>query len=295
MGNITSEYQNINNFIDENNNNDNDNTNILSYDQLRQLRQNGIDIDIAFIPYQMKRLNIWNNRSNEIIERKKIVIKPSFHLQSIELKNHQIILNILSLYKLDLLLHYTFIAKDEEEDLLGLGQINFDVQQKVQCYDENKKSCYPINLPPGWLPEEDVLTTLIVKLEVLMEEEEIKDDVKIKQEISYINIKQLKIKKQIILYNNKKYELCELYGDDNQLNSSFIEGESAEAHDDDDDHANTCVICLTNLKVITCLPCRHLCICKECSELLSQNDNKCPLCRTVVESYLNLQGTFAQD
>ena len=61
MGNITSEYQNINNFIDENNNNDNINTNILSYDQLRQLRQNGIDIDIAFIPYQMKRLNIWNN------------------------------------------------------------------------------------------------------------------------------------------------------------------------------------------------------------------------------------------
>ncbi|GLD93643.1 hypothetical protein PINS_up002248 [Pythium insidiosum] len=47
-----------------------------------------------------------------------------------------------------------------------------------------------------------------------------------------------------------------------------------------------CVVCLTREKSILCLPCRHLCLCRECSQL--QQLEKCPICRNVVESMLQV-------
>lgn len=39
-----------------------------------------------------------------------------------------------------------------------------------------------------------------------------------------------------------------------------------------------CVICLDSLSIVR-LPCRHLCVCENCSELLYVNSPACPLCR----------------
>jgi hypothetical protein len=48
---------------------------------------------------------------------------------------------------------------------------------------------------------------------------------------------------------------------------------------DDEDEDGLCVICLTNEKTTVVIPCRHLCLCKECAEELRQKGPKCPVCR----------------
>jgi hypothetical protein len=50
-----------------------------------------------------------------------------------------------------------------------------------------------------------------------------------------------------------------------------------------------CVICLTERRSITILPCRHVCLCATCAfELGRQSSNKCPICRTTIERLLTL-------
>ena len=50
-----------------------------------------------------------------------------------------------------------------------------------------------------------------------------------------------------------------------------------------------CVICLTERRSITILPCRHVCLCASCAfELGRQSSNKCPICRTTIERLLTL-------
>jgi hypothetical protein len=44
-----------------------------------------------------------------------------------------------------------------------------------------------------------------------------------------------------------------------------------------EDSDNNCVVCLSSIKDITLLPCRHLCVCETCFQFLE----KCPICRKV--------------
>lgn len=42
-----------------------------------------------------------------------------------------------------------------------------------------------------------------------------------------------------------------------------------------------CVVCMTDRKDTTVLPCRHLCLCTKCaSTMRSQRQARCPICRT---------------
>mmetsp|Transcript_31854 Transcript_31854/g.43698 ORF Transcript_31854/g.43698 Transcript_31854/m.43698 type:complete len:491 (-) Transcript_31854:23-1495(-) len=50
----------------------------------------------------------------------------------------------------------------------------------------------------------------------------------------------------------------------------------------DDDHSKDCVVCLTNPRDTTLLPCRHFCVCGHCMEMLT----KCPICRCKLVSFL---------
>mmetsp|Transcript_29949 Transcript_29949/g.49539 ORF Transcript_29949/g.49539 Transcript_29949/m.49539 type:complete len:140 (-) Transcript_29949:37-456(-) len=45
---------------------------------------------------------------------------------------------------------------------------------------------------------------------------------------------------------------------------------------------STCVVCQENIKSVLILPCRHLCLCQGCSEVLQLKT--CPLCREKIES-----------
>jgi hypothetical protein len=44
---------------------------------------------------------------------------------------------------------------------------------------------------------------------------------------------------------------------------------------------NQCCICLTHLKNVVLMPCKHLCVCVNCSHHPSLTS--CPLCKTVIE------------
>jgi len=49
-----------------------------------------------------------------------------------------------------------------------------------------------------------------------------------------------------------------------------------------------CVVCLNNPRDTTILPCRHMCLCHECADILRTQTNRCPVCRSPVESLLHL-------
>jgi len=52
--------------------------------------------------------------------------------------------------------------------------------------------------------------------------------------------------------------------------------------------AEDCVICLSDAKDTILIPCRHLCICSPCAQVLKFQSNKCPICRASVRSMLSV-------
>jgi hypothetical protein len=45
--------------------------------------------------------------------------------------------------------------------------------------------------------------------------------------------------------------------------------------------AGTCVVCMATPKTVLLMPCRHLCVCKACSDKLTP-DRTCPMCRNSI-------------
>ncbi|CAF3639741.1 unnamed protein product [Rotaria sordida] len=51
---------------------------------------------------------------------------------------------------------------------------------------------------------------------------------------------------------------------------------------------STCVICLTDIRNVLLLPCRHLCLCKTCAEDLKFQSSNCPICRIPFHALLQI-------
>ncbi|KAJ3374978.1 hypothetical protein GGF31_005700 [Allomyces arbusculus] len=49
-----------------------------------------------------------------------------------------------------------------------------------------------------------------------------------------------------------------------------------------------CIVCMADAKDTIVLPCRHLCLCKECALLLRKQSHKCPICRQDFHSLLHI-------
>ena len=52
------------------------------------------------------------------------------------------------------------------------------------------------------------------------------------------------------------------------------------------DMNNLCVICYTETSNTIVLPCRHLSLCKPCSQIVRIQNNKCPICRSEVQKFV---------
>nr|VDD61850.1 unnamed protein product [Brassica oleracea] len=88
-----------------------------------------------------------------------------------------------------------------------------------------------------------------------------------------------KVVKQVLWVNGSKYVLQEIYGIGNTVDGS---GE------DETESGKECVICLTEPRDTTVLPCRHMCMCSGCAKLLRFQTNLCPICRQPVNRLLEI-------
>ena len=83
--------------------------------------------------------------------------------------------------------------------------------------------------------------------------------------------------KQKFLFNNKMFDLGEIFG---------IEGGTANLVNDTN---KLCVIWFTNDKDTVVLPCRHMCLCMEWSQIVRTQSNNCPICRTKVSTFIQIK------
>lgn len=95
-----------------------------------------------------------------------------------------------------------------------------------------------------------------------------------------------RVLKQTIQVGARSFELQEIYGIDQSANGG---NETAKADDLDEDGGRECVICMTDPRDTTVLPCRHMCMCNKCAKVLRLQTNKCPICRCPVESLLQIK------
>jgi len=58
---------------------------------------------------------------------------------------------------------------------------------------------------------------------------------------------------------------------------------------DDSQLSGDCVVCLSNPRDTTILPCRHMCLCHECARELAQRSDKCPICRSFIADFIELR------
>ncbi|XP_004304422.1 PREDICTED: probable E3 ubiquitin-protein ligase LOG2 [Fragaria vesca subsp. vesca] len=90
---------------------------------------------------------------------------------------------------------------------------------------------------------------------------------------------QVRVVKQILWVSGMRYELQEIYGI----------GNSVEDDLDSNDPGKECVICLSEPRDTTVLPCRHMCMCSGCAKVLRYQTNRCPICRQPVERLLEIK------
>ncbi|KAI8560240.1 hypothetical protein RHMOL_Rhmol04G0240100 [Rhododendron molle] len=89
----------------------------------------------------------------------------------------------------------------------------------------------------------------------------------------------VRVVKQILRVNQMRYELQEIYGI----------GDSADGDFDGNDPGKECVICLSEPRDTTVLPCRHMCMCSGCAKVLRLQTNRCPICRQPVDKLLEIK------
>ncbi|CUG91840.1 zinc finger protein, putative [Bodo saltans] len=102
---------------------------------------------------------------------------------------------------------------------------------------------------------------------------------------------------QIVETDGACYSAESVFGGDHEVVAgAVVEGDAnggtspatggiVEGDDEDD---KLCVICLTNDKDTAVIPCRHLCLCKECAGTLMQHTPKCPVCRGPISQLLHM-------
>ncbi|XP_006644177.2 probable E3 ubiquitin-protein ligase LUL2 [Oryza brachyantha] len=89
----------------------------------------------------------------------------------------------------------------------------------------------------------------------------------------------VQVVQQILWVDGIRYVLQEIYGIGNTANKNARE----------DDTGKLCVVCLSEPRDTAVLPCRHMCLCRECAQTLRYQTNKCPMCRQPVEGLREIE------
>ncbi|KAG5481084.1 hypothetical protein LSCM1_06762 [Leishmania martiniquensis] len=96
---------------------------------------------------------------------------------------------------------------------------------------------------------------------------------------------------QIVTAGGSAFTVENLYGADND-GMAQASGNSGGAvmigSTIEDDEDGLCVICLTNAKDTAVMPCRHMCMCKDCGEQLLKHKPVCPVCRAPISTLLHM-------
>lgn len=96
--------------------------------------------------------------------------------------------------------------------------------------------------------------------------------------------------KQKIWVDGVSYELQEIFGIEHCSTGTPLDG-----GDGDGDSGKECVVCMSEPRDTTALPCRHMCMCGACARMLRGQSNRCPICRTPVESLLEIKVASTED
>lgn len=98
-------------------------------------------------------------------------------------------------------------------------------------------------------------------------------------------------RKQYLCFKSEVFEMDDVYDIGGKSDKPVADEtqrvtDTVEVSDDDDD--SCCVVCLTNPRDTTIMPCRHMCVCSECATALKQQSGKCPMCRKEIEQLMTL-------
>jgi len=85
--------------------------------------------------------------------------------------------------------------------------------------------------------------------------------------IKWMRVFLIKVENQIATIGEKRYTVYDIYGTD-----------KGEIED--------CAVCLSEVRDTIILPCRHLCVCHNCAEVLKYQSNTCPMCRSESRAFL---------
>ncbi len=116
------------------------------------------------------------------------------------------------------------------------------------------------------------------------------------KQLTYLNVpsdKTVTVIKQKLRFGERGYELHEIFGmEKGDMSPGSVrskrDGSVSSLVEEDQYGGTDCVICLTEPRDTTVLPCRHLCLCARCAEVLRINSRKCPICRQPVSSMLQI-------
>eukprot|EP01064_Diplonema_japonicum_P018340 TRINITY_DN27037_c0_g1_i1.p1 TRINITY_DN27037_c0_g1~~TRINITY_DN27037_c0_g1_i1.p1 ORF type:complete len:347 (+),score=53.62 TRINITY_DN27037_c0_g1_i1:80-1042(+) len=104
----------------------------------------------------------------------------------------------------------------------------------------------------------------------------------------------LEVTRQTLWVGQELFLLEEIYGmeeapENEQAVTAQLPSSYQEATQD-----SSCVVCMTDERDTTIMPCRHMCLCSPCADSLRQATNKCPICRTTIVSLLQIKKSEPQ-
>ena len=56
-----------------------------------------------------------------------------------------------------------------------------------------------------------------------------------------------------------------------------------------DDAQIECVVCYSAVKDTMVYPCRHNCLCSQCTQVVRMQSSKCPICRQQAEKFITIK------